>query len=116
MLDDEGKPYRPGGCSTCFGAIEISSSDYKTLKYNSHWYDLAHCSKVVRAGAQRIGTTGYTAENLTYMAFRNTDGSYAMIALNRNSEPKTIAVQGPDKAFRYDVPAQSIASFRWSDK
>ena len=39
-----------------------------------------------------------------------------MIALNRNSEPKTIAVQGPDKAFRYDVPAQSIASFRWSDK
>ena len=69
-----------------------------------------------RAGAQRIGTTGYTAENLTYMAFRNTDGSYAMIALNRNSEPKTIAVQGPDKAFRYDVPAQSIASFRWSDK
>ena len=39
-----------------------------------------------------------------------------MIAPNRNSEPKKIAVQGPGKAFRYDGPAQSIASFRWSDK
>lgn len=116
MLDDNRSPYRPGGCATCFGAIEINSSDYKTLKYNSHYYDLAHCSKVVRSGAQRIGTSGYTADNLSYLAFRNTDGSYAMIVLNRNSEARTLAVQGPEKAFRYEVPAQSVVSFRWSEK
>ncbi|MBR1539543.1 MAG: glucosylceramidase, partial [Bacteroidales bacterium] len=26
MLDDQRRPYRPGGCSTCFGAVSISSS------------------------------------------------------------------------------------------
>ena len=72
MLDDKGAPNRPGGCTTCYGAIEISSSDYKTLKYNSHYYDdLAQCAKVIRPGAVRIGASGYTASGLTYLAFRN---------------------------------------------
>ncbi len=116
MLDNEGKPYRPGGCSTCYGAIEINSSDYKTLKFNSHYYDLAHCSKVVRPGAQRIAASDIKVPNLSYLAFRNPDGSYAMIVLNRNAEPQTLTVAGPEKGFRYEVPGQSIASFRWSEK
>ena len=28
MLDDERKPYRPGGCSTCYGALSISHTSY----------------------------------------------------------------------------------------
>lgn len=85
MLDDKGAPNRPGGCTTCYGAIEISSSDYKTLKYNSHYYDLAQCAKVIRPGAVRIGASGYTASGLTYLAFRNPDGSKAFVALNRSA-------------------------------
>lgn len=116
MLDDKGAPNRPGGCTTCYGAIDVSSSNYKTLKFNSQYYDLAHCSKVVHPGAVRIGTSGYTTDKLPYMAFRNADGSYAMLVLNQNSEPRTIAVQGPAKGFKYAVPGKSIASFRWSEK
>lgn len=116
MLDNEGKPYRPGGCSTCYGAIEINSSDYKTLKFNSHYYDLAHCSKVIRPGAQRIGASDAGIENVSYLAFRNTDGSYAMIVLNRNAEAKALVVEGPEKGFRFELPAQSVVSFRWSEK
>ena len=114
MLDDKGAPNRPGGCTTCYGAIEISSSDYKTLKYNSHYYDLAQCAKVIRPGAVRIGTSGYTAPGLTYLAFANPDGSKAFVALNRNSSEQTVAVyESADRSFKYTIPAKSIASFRW---
>lgn len=114
MLDEKGAPNRPGGCTTCYGAIEISSSDYKTLKYNSHYYDLAHCSKVIRPGAVRIGTSGYSASGLEYLAFRNPDGSMAFVALNTSSEEQTVAVyETAERSFRYTIPAKSIASFRW---
>lgn len=114
MLDDHGKPYRPGGCSTCYGAIEINSSDYSTLKYNSHFYDLAQCSKVIRPGAVRIGTSGYTAAGLSYLAFRNTDGSTAFVALNNSDEERTVAVyETAERSFKYNIPAKTIASFRW---
>ena len=114
MLDDHGKPYRPGGCSTCYGATENNSSDYSTLKYNSHFYDLAQCSKVIRPGAVRIGTSGYTAAGLTYLAFRNTDGSTAFVALNNSDEERTVAVyETAERSFKYNIPAKTIASFRW---
>ena len=114
MLDEKGAPNRPGGCTTCYGAIEISSSDYRTLKYNSHFYDLAQCAKVIRPGAVRIGASGYTTSGLEYLAFRNPDGSTAFVALNTSSQEVTVAVyETSEHSFRYTIPAKSIASFRW---
>lgn len=114
MLDDKGAPNRPGGCTTCYGAIDINSSDYKTLKYNSHYYNLAQCAKVIRPGAVRIGASGYTASGLTYLAFENPDGSKAFVALNRSAGEQTVAVyESADRSFKYTIPAKSIASFRW---
>lgn len=116
MLDNDRKPYRPGGCSTCFGAVEISNKDYKTLRYSSHYYDVAHCSKVVKAGAVRVKSSGYTADGLVYEAFMNPDGSLAVLAMNKSAEDVTLAFQGPEKGFRFTLPAQSIASLRWNEK
>ena len=69
MLDDAHKPYRPGGCSTCWGAVTLSSQDhsYKAVVRNSHYYNVAHCSKVLHPGAVRIGTSGYTTSGLSYL-------------------------------------------------
>lgn len=116
MLDNDRRPYRPGGCSTCFGAVEISNKDYKSLRYSSHYYDIAHCSKVVKAGAKRIKSSGYTANGLSYEAFQNPDGSYAILALNKSNADITVAFEGPSKGFRFTIPAASIASLRWSEK
>lgn len=114
MLDDKGAPNRPGGCTTCYGAIDINSADYKTLTYNSQFYDLAQAAKVIRPGAVRIGASGYEASGLDYLAFRNPDGSTAVVALNRSDKPQTIALfENDDKSFKYTIPAQSIASLRW---
>lgn len=117
MLDQDRKPYRPGGCSTCFGAVQINNGtySYESLEYSSHYYDIAHCSKVVKAGAKRIKSSGYSADNLTYEAFLNPDGSYAMLILNRSNEEHTVAFEGPAKGFRFTIPAQAIVSLRWSE-
>ena len=60
MLDENGAPNRPGGCQTCFGVVDISSKDYSyaSIERNSQYYDLAHCSKVIKPGAVRIATNG----------------------------------------------------------
>lgn len=114
MLDQNGRPNRPGGCTTCYGAIEINSSNYKTLRYETHFYDLAQCAKVIRPGAVRIGTSGYTAAGLVYLAFQNPDGSCAFVALNKNDKEQTVAVyETSDRSFKYTIPAKSIASFSW---
>ena len=115
MLDDEGKPYRPGGCSTCYGAIEINHNNYKDLRYSSHYYNIAHCSKVIEPGAVRIDHSQMSLAGLTYATFQNPDGSFALVALNKGGEALKIAVKGPEKGFRYEIPAQSIVSFRWSE-
>ena len=60
MLDNDRGPNREGGCQTCYGAVDINNSDYKTIIRNSHYYIIAHLSSVVKPGAVRIATTGYT--------------------------------------------------------
>ena len=116
MLDSEGKPYRPGGCSTCFGAVTISAGDHslKGITRNSHYYDVAHCSKVLLPGAVRLGKKGYTPDNVTYEWFRNPDGSYAVLVLNQGSDALLNLVT--DKAsVSCKLPAKSIQSIVWKE-
>jgi glucosylceramidase len=113
MLDSDLGPNRPGGCQTCYGAVDISNSDYKTIQRNSHYYIISHLAAVVRPGATRIGTTGYTATGVMYAAFENTDGTYALVLLNDTSTEKNITVSDGTNHFAYAVPASSVVSYSW---
>ena len=115
MLDTDRGPNRNGGCQTCYGAVDINRSDYKTITRNSHYYIIGHLSAVVRPGATRIGTKGYTASGISYSAFENTDGSYAVVLLNNTGENKNITFEDGKNHFSYDVPSQSVVSFLWKD-
>jgi glucosylceramidase len=113
MLDSERGPNRDGGCQTCYGAVDINKNDYKTITRNSHYYIIGHLSSVVKPGAVRIGTTGYTADNIMYSAFENADGTYAFVLLNNTQENKKITVSDGVHHFAYDIPAKSVVSYRW---
>ena len=115
MLDDEGKPYRPGGCSTCFGAVTLSSSDHRTITRNSHYYNVAHCSKVLLPGAVRLGTKGYETAGLTYQWYRNPDGSQALLLLNENSTDAMVNFVTGKHSISCKVPAKAIQSIRWEE-
>lgn len=113
MLDSEKGPNRDGGCQTCYGAVDISKSDYKTIRRNSHYYIIGHLSSVVKPGAVRIGTTGYTDNDLVYTAFKNADGSYAFVLMNSGGESKHIMLEDGKNHFTYKVPAGAVVSYTW---
>ena len=117
ILDDKGAPNRPKGCRTCYGAIEISSQtyDYESLDYKSHYYNIAHCSKVVRPDAWCVDVESSLPEGVEMVAFVNTDSSLAVIAANHNEEWKEIVVKGAEQEFTLTLPARSIASARWEE-
>ena len=115
MLDDQGKPYRPGGCSTCFGAVTLSSTDHKTITRNSHYYNVAHCSKVLQPGAVRLGTKGYESSGLTYQWYRNPDGSQALLLLNEGSSDAMVNFVTDKYSISCKVPAKAIQSVRWEE-
>ena len=117
MLDENKGPYTDadGSCKTCYGAVTIASSDYSSLDYYTHYYNIAHCSKVIEQGAVRIGTKGYTADGLEYLVFKNPDNSYGVIVLNENSDARQLVFISAEHSVKCDVPAKSIVSLKWKD-
>lgn len=116
MLDSDGKPYRPGGCSTCYGAVTLSTKDHsmKGITRNSHYYNVAHCSKVLRPGAVRLGISGYVPDGVTCQWYRNPDGTYALLLLNQGQDALMNIVT--DKvSIKLRVAAKSLQSVIWSE-
>lgn len=112
MLDSNYGPNRPGGCNTCLGAVTVNSS-YNSVKKNSHYYTMGHLSKVIKAGAKRIKTTGYTANGLYYSAFKNPDSTYSAVMQNDTQDAMSITIALGTKSFTYSIPAKSIVSYIW---
>lgn len=115
MLDSDKGPNRPdGGCQTCYGAVDISVSDFKTITRNSHYYILAHMASVVKPGAVRIATSGYTDSSITFAAFLNTDNTYGFVIANEANTAKRITISSEGKYFSYEFPARSVTSLKWA--
>jgi len=113
MLDTDRGPNRDGGCQTCYGAVDIDRSNYSTITRNSHYYIIGHLSSVVKPGAVRIGTSGFSDAGFYYSAFENTDGTYAAVILNSTTSSKLITLDDGTHHFSYEVPAKSVISYRW---
>lgn len=113
MLDSELGPNREGGCQTCYGAVDIDRSNYSSITRNSHYYIIGHLSSVVKPDAVRIGTSGFSESGFYHSAFENTDGTYAVVLLNSNSNSKTITIDDGTNHFSYEVPAKAVISYQW---
>lgn len=114
MLDSEGAPNRPGGCRTCFGAVDISKDDYSTITLNSHYYILAHMASVVKPGAIRIASEGVDTEGVTYAAFINPDGSHSFVICNDTDTNLPINVTDGSVNFTCEIPAHAVKSTIWT--
>lgn len=112
MLDANRGPNRPGGCTTGFGAVDISQ-DYKTIRRNSFYYIMAQMSVGVKPGAVRIGTKGFTTSGLTFTAFENADHGYALVLSNSKSDDIKLTVDDGTHHFPVTIPAKGIVSLSW---
>lgn len=118
VLDDQKGPYSPqsGSCKTCYGAVEVSKSTYNIVDRKTHYYNIAHASKVVKPGAVRIGTnSNCNTGGLVYQAYQNPDGSYGLLLLNSGGKNIDITFASDKNAVSVTVPATSIASLLWKD-
>jgi glucosylceramidase len=113
LLDEHGAPNRPGGCTTCFGAVEINSADYATLDRKSHFYVIAHLAHTLSPGAVRIGTAGFKPDGLHYTVAENPDGTYGAVLLNETDAAVKLVLEDENHSFPLTVPAKGITSCRW---
>jgi len=113
-LDSTGGPHN-GGCDTCTGLLTLEADG--TVSTNAEYYTIGHLSKFVRPGAVRIastsfGTTGWNGQIMD-VAFRNPDGSTALVVHNENDDPRTFAVAVGGRSFDYTLPGGALATFTW---
>ncbi|MEU6854528.1 discoidin domain-containing protein, partial [Actinacidiphila alni] len=113
-LDADGGPHN-GGCDTCTALLTVQPDG--TVTTNAEFSTIGHLSKFVAPGAVRIGSTNYgtTGWNgqLTDVAFRNPDGSTALVVHNENDDPRSFAVAVGDRTFEYSLPGGALATFTW---
>ena len=113
-LDPAGGPHN-GGCDTCTGVVTVGPG--QTVTENAEYYTLGHLARFVRPGAVRIastsfGTTGWNGQIMD-AAFRNRDGSTALVVHNENDDPRSFAVAQGGSSFEYTLPGGALATFTW---
>lgn len=82
------KPYTPGGCTQCVGAVAITGNE---VERNPAYYIIAHAAKFVRPGAARIASN--ELDKISNVAFLNTDGSIVLVAVNNSKEKQTFQIK-----------------------
>jgi len=117
-LNQEHKPYL-GGCTTCRGIITVNDATSagalrpaqveRTVDFTA----LAHASKFVAPGAQRIESNSFEQGSLEDVAFRNPDGSIVLVVLNGSGGALRFNIGWHGKFASYKLESASVATFRW---
>ncbi|TMR09574.1 glucosylceramidase [Nonomuraea turkmeniaca] len=103
-----------GGCGTCTGLITVQEGGARAgqVDYTIEYYTTGHLTKFVKPGAYRIDSTANgTVQNV---AWRNPDGSKALIAHNGGTSAQSIRIGWGAQSFVYTLPARTTATFTWS--
>ena len=103
-----------GGCNTCKGALTVNGSSVASR--NVSYYIIGHASRVIDSGAQRIAASS-TADNLSYTAACNPDGSIGVVAYNESNQGRLLAIALPDTDgsivfSNHTLPAKGVLSVR----
>ncbi|AZA89127.1 Glucuronoxylanase xynC precursor [Chryseobacterium nakagawai] len=105
--DSKYGPHTDGGCTECKGAITIANSE--NLTRNVAYYIVAHASKFVPAGSQRIAST--QTKYLSTAAFKTPIGKTVLIVQNDNKEIENFNIKFAGKIATVNIPGQSAATY-----
>ncbi|MGY1578693.1 ricin-type beta-trefoil lectin domain protein [Streptomyces sp. MN13] len=111
---DQNRGPHNGGCGTCDGLITVHNGDARhgQVDFTIEYYTMGHLTKFVRPGAHRIASTASAA--VPNVAWRNPDGSKALIAYNPSSSARTVTVNWGSQHATYSLPGRTSATFTWS--
>ncbi len=100
------KPYTPGGCTQCVGAVTITGNE---VERNPAYYIIAHAAKFVRPGAVRIGSN--KLKDVSNVAFLNIDGSTVLVAVNNSKTPQNFQLKIGDKSYSASLNSGAVATY-----
>ncbi|MFR9800416.1 ricin-type beta-trefoil lectin domain protein [Streptomyces sp. MS06] len=112
-VDQDRGPHN-GGCGTCSGLITVHDGDDRSgrVDYTVEYYDMGQLTRFVRPGARRIASTASSA--VPNVAWRNPDGSKALIAYNGSTAARTVTIGWGGQHATYTLPGRTSATFTWS--
>lgn len=101
-------PHTEGGCTQCKGAITINNSVYSP---NVAYYIIAHASKWVIPGSQRISSTAHSI--VPNVAFKRPDGKKVLIVLNDSNNPFSFNIRFKNTWATANLPAGAVGTYIW---
>ncbi|MGL6127387.1 glycoside hydrolase family 30 protein [Chryseobacterium artocarpi] len=100
-------PHTDGGCTECKGAITISDSGDFTR--NVAYYIVAHASKFIPSGSQRIAST--QTKYLSTAAFKTPSGKTVVIVQNDHKAVENFNIKFAGKTAAVTIPGSSAATY-----
>ena len=107
LLDETGGPNHVG--NFCFAPV-IADTKTGKLTYTNAYYYIGHFSKFIRPGARRIVSSA-NRDILQTTAFRNPDGSVAVIVMNQTDKPLDFQLTLAGQGAKTTAAAHSIMTF-----
>ena len=107
--DEFYKPFTPGGCSTCKGALMIDQN--QNIKREVGYYIIGHASKFVTEGSIRIGSN--ISGSLYNVAFKTPSGQIVLIVENDGTAPETFNIKYNQKQISTTLNAGAVATYVW---
>jgi glucosylceramidase len=106
-LNASGGPVTGNSCG-CTAPVTTNGS---SVTYNAEYYILGQFSKFIQPGAVHIDSN--VVGSIDNVAFKNPDGSIALVALNEGSSAQSFQVSYGGSTFGYSLPGGAIATFTW---
>lgn len=106
VLDETGGPNHVGNLCDAPVIVDTQTNE---IHYNSSFYFLGHLSKFIRPGAKRVHLDS-EVDDLSAVAFTNTDQSTAVVLLNETEEAKDLTLDIDGERVQIALPAHSITT------
>ncbi|MCF7964464.1 MAG: glucosylceramidase [Methylobacter tundripaludum] len=107
VLDETGGPNHVG--NFCSAPI-IADTQAGEIRYQSSYYYIGHFSRFIRPGARRVACAK-TLDSLEASAFLNSDGSVAVVVLNRTGQAIDFVLKSQGLQTKTSIPARGIKTF-----
>jgi glucosylceramidase len=121
ILNEEGGPWlvspvHNDGEDNSQASVVVIDRNQHTVTYTGLYYYLAHFSKFVRPGAQRIGTVGTQPKGIRVISFQNPDGTVVTELMNSTAGPVETEVDWHGQALTLILPPGSISTLKWDPR
>ncbi|MBS1737785.1 MAG: hypothetical protein JST21_00420 [Bacteroidetes bacterium] len=99
-------------CADCYGLVTIDTLG--NIERMPEFYALAHASKFVKPGANRIASNTFQ-HSIENVAFKNPDGSIVLLAINMGKDSSMFKVKYRSDNLLYTLAAGDVVTLVWDN-